>query len=163
MNFRSLQQSLLNYLRARVSSGDISERSLAHLSGLSQPHLHHVLKGARFLSLEMADQIIQRLQIDLLELANEGGKSSGQQMSSSRSVPFLEGAVGPGHSYPKRESLQSSYSFQASDLHGLESPAAAWLVQDPHMTSYFGRGGVMLLDRSERLRSNLDEESFYAV
>jgi hypothetical protein len=35
-------------LRERVMNGEISERRLAQLTGISQPHMHNVLKGTEF-------------------------------------------------------------------------------------------------------------------
>jgi transcriptional regulator with XRE-family HTH domain len=68
MTFHDLQQRLLDELRQRVHSGAATERSLARLSGISQPHLHNVLKGKRILSVERADEVLRRLQIDVLHL-----------------------------------------------------------------------------------------------
>jgi transcriptional regulator with XRE-family HTH domain len=68
MTFHDLQQRLLDELRQRVHSGATTERSLARLSGISQPHLHNVLKGKRILSVERADEVLRRLQIDVLHL-----------------------------------------------------------------------------------------------
>jgi transcriptional regulator with XRE-family HTH domain len=68
MTFHDLQQRLLEELRQRVRSGAATERGLARLSGISQPHLHNVLKGKRILSLERADDVLRQLQIDVLHL-----------------------------------------------------------------------------------------------
>ena len=68
MTFHDLQQRLLDELRQRVRSGATTERSLARLSGISQPHLHNVLKGKRLLSMEKADTVLHRLHIDVLNL-----------------------------------------------------------------------------------------------
>lgn len=68
MTFHDLQQRLLDELRQRVHSGAATERSLARLSGISQPHLHNVLKGKRILSVKRADEVLRRLQIDVLHL-----------------------------------------------------------------------------------------------
>jgi hypothetical protein len=68
MTFLDLQQRLLDELRRRVHSGAATERGLARLSGVSQPHLHNVLKGKRMLSMEKADVVLSRLQIDVLHL-----------------------------------------------------------------------------------------------
>jgi hypothetical protein len=68
MTFHELQQRLLNELQRRVRSGAVTERSLAYSSGISQPHLHNVLKGKRILSMKKADQVCRRLQIDVLHL-----------------------------------------------------------------------------------------------
>ena len=68
MTFHDLQDKLLDELRQRVRSGAATERSMARDTGISQPHLHNVLKGKRVLSVEKSDQVLRRLQIDLLEL-----------------------------------------------------------------------------------------------
>ena len=68
MTFVDLQLRLLDHLRRRVQSGEATERSLAKLAGLSQPHLHNVLKGKRMLSMDMADKILHNLQIGVLDL-----------------------------------------------------------------------------------------------
>ena len=68
MTFHDLQQRLLEELRHQVRSGAATERRLARISGISQPHLHNVLKGKRKLSLRKADGVLHRLQIDLLHL-----------------------------------------------------------------------------------------------
>ena len=72
MNFREQQRRLIAHLYARVRSGDATERGLARLTGVSQPHIHNVLKGKRFLSLEMADQILAQLHLDLLDFIEPG-------------------------------------------------------------------------------------------
>jgi transcriptional regulator with XRE-family HTH domain len=68
MTFHDLQQRLLEEIRRRVRSGAATERGLARVSGISQPHLHNVLKGKRILSMEKADDVLRRLQIDVLHL-----------------------------------------------------------------------------------------------
>ncbi len=68
MTFHDLQQRLLEVLRQRVRSGAATERGLARDTGISQPHLHNVLKGRRLLSTEKADEVLRRLQLDVLYL-----------------------------------------------------------------------------------------------
>jgi transcriptional regulator with XRE-family HTH domain len=68
MTFGQLQRRLVEHLRHRVQSGEITERSLARIAGISQPHLHNVLKGKRILSIEMADEILKNLDITILDL-----------------------------------------------------------------------------------------------
>jgi len=43
MNFMDLQQCMIRIMRERVHSGDLTERGLARLTGISQPHIHNVL------------------------------------------------------------------------------------------------------------------------
>jgi plasmid maintenance system antidote protein VapI len=68
MDFQELRERLVEHLRDRVRSGELTERGLARISGVSQPHIHNVLKGKRVLSVEMADAIMRQLRIDLLDL-----------------------------------------------------------------------------------------------
>jgi transcriptional regulator with XRE-family HTH domain len=68
MTFYELQQRLLDELRQRVRSGAATERGLARISGISQSHLHNVLKGKRLLSMDKADEVLRSLEIDILRL-----------------------------------------------------------------------------------------------
>ena len=68
LDFRELQLRLIALLRERVRSGEVSERGLARGIGVSQPHLHNVLKGKHFFSVMMADKILRHLHLDLLDL-----------------------------------------------------------------------------------------------
>ncbi len=70
MNFRHLQRNLLVHIRRRVTNGELTERGLARMSGLSQPHVHHVLSGARGLSLGAADRVLRTLGLSVLDLIN---------------------------------------------------------------------------------------------
>ena len=67
MNFSELQRRLIAHLRTLVQSGDTTERGLARITGISQPHMHNVINGKKFLSLEMADQVLVQLHLDLLD------------------------------------------------------------------------------------------------
>jgi hypothetical protein len=68
MNYTDLINCLLEELRRRVQNGEVTERGLSQLAGLSQPHLHHVLNGKRRLSMAKADTILRHLGLNLLEL-----------------------------------------------------------------------------------------------
>lgn len=50
--------NLIRHLRGRLYNGELTERSLARVTGISQPHLHNVLKGKRLLSIPKLDQIL---------------------------------------------------------------------------------------------------------
>lgn len=66
--FLSLLHRLLDHLRLRVRNGERTERSLARLTGISQPHVHNVLKGIRALSPELADVVLTSLRLSALDL-----------------------------------------------------------------------------------------------
>jgi transcriptional regulator with XRE-family HTH domain len=68
MTYKDLNDRLIAVLRHRIRSGQLTERGLARATGISQPHIHNVLKGKRLLSAEAADEILRRLDLDLVEL-----------------------------------------------------------------------------------------------
>lgn len=68
MYFADLHQRLIRHIRARLDRGEITERRLARQAGLSQSHLHNVLKGARNLSNDLADRLLRQLEISVLDL-----------------------------------------------------------------------------------------------
>jgi len=165
MDFQALQVRLVEHIQARVRNGEITERRLARLTGVSQPHIHHVLKRTRGLSPAMADRILERLRIDVVDLlpAGEGGVPLDAAATSCHLVALLEGPIGPGYPYPARASSREKYPFPAAELELLESPVAARLAPDPDRADPFGSGALVLLDRSEGVRRNPDEEGYYAL
>jgi transcriptional regulator with XRE-family HTH domain len=164
MDFHFLQIRLIAHMQRRVSNGEITERSLARLSGVSQPHLHNVLKGTRSLSPDMADQILRCLRIDLLDLAASADvRACPREGPLVRNIPCLEGLLGPQHPFPAHESRAEAYPFPAADLEGLESAVAVRLAPDPAMVDLFSGGDLVLLDRSERRRMLPDAAGFYAL
>ena len=68
MYFEQLQRRLIETLRSLMGNGLLTERGLARSAGVSQPHMHHILKGARALSPEIADRILRALSITVLDL-----------------------------------------------------------------------------------------------
>jgi len=68
MDFQELERRFIENLKNRIRSGELTERGLARLAGISQPHVHNVLKGKRIFSLSAADHILRVLHLDLLDL-----------------------------------------------------------------------------------------------
>ena len=71
MNFRELHDRLVVHLRRLVGGGELTERGLARVSGISQPHLHNVLKGKRLFSTEAADEVLRQMHLDIFDLIGE--------------------------------------------------------------------------------------------
>jgi transcriptional regulator with XRE-family HTH domain len=46
----------------------MTERGLARVTGISQPHIHNVLKGKKLFSAEMSDTVLRGLNLDILDL-----------------------------------------------------------------------------------------------
>jgi transcriptional regulator with XRE-family HTH domain len=155
VDFGELHQRLVAALRARVRNGELSERRLAHLTGISQPHVHNVLKGARTLSPRMADRILRRLDLNLLDLI-------GQERPYVE-VPVLDGWLGPGFPLPIIPSRVESYPFPKSYIASLHDAAAARLAADPKMAELFRENDLVLLDRSLKDRIGFGEGVFYVV
>ncbi len=72
MYFQNLQQRLIATVNQRVKNGELTERKLAMMIGISQPHMHNVLKGVRDLSSRMSDRLLKGLRITVLELVDRG-------------------------------------------------------------------------------------------
>jgi hypothetical protein len=149
-----------------VRNGEISERGLARIAGISQPHIHNVLKGTRLLSVDMADQMLRRLRIDLADLFTgaDGGASRPEpgEAGDSRLVAVLDGWLGPEFPYPQTAGHER-YAFPVAALELLCAPVAARLAPDPLREPLFSDRSVVLLDRSEQARSELDEEGYFAL
>jgi hypothetical protein len=65
-----LQIRLITHVQGRLQRGELTERGLARRTGISQPHLHNVLKGVRGLSPQMGDLLLRHLHITLIDLLN---------------------------------------------------------------------------------------------
>ena len=63
-----LKRRLINLVNVRIQNGDFTERGLARILGISQSQAHNVLKGARRLKPELADHLMWRLNMSVLDL-----------------------------------------------------------------------------------------------
>lgn len=68
VTFAALHTVLLSLIRTRIHNGHFTERGLARLLGISQPQLHNVMKGKRRLQTELADRILNKFGIGVLDL-----------------------------------------------------------------------------------------------
>jgi hypothetical protein len=94
MYFESLQERLLDYVRWRVRNGELTERRLAGLIGVSQPHMHHVLKGIRTLSPGIADRILEAMEMSVLDLVTaEDAPLGGMPIPRGPTPPNASGAT----------------------------------------------------------------------
>jgi transcriptional regulator with XRE-family HTH domain len=71
MNFQNMHERLAEHIAAKVRNGEITERGLAKRAGISQPHLHNVLKGKRLFSLQSADLVMHELGLSVIDLIRE--------------------------------------------------------------------------------------------
>ena len=68
MTLGDLQNRFVALLRKRVRNGELTERGLARMVGVSQPHMHNVLHGKRSFSVETTDEMMRLLRVDVLDL-----------------------------------------------------------------------------------------------
>lgn len=67
-SFTVLLTRLVTLANTRISNGEFSERSLARVLEISQPQLHNVLKRARKLQPKLADRLMDKLDLSVLDL-----------------------------------------------------------------------------------------------
>jgi transcriptional regulator with XRE-family HTH domain len=165
LTFQDAQLKLLDYVRDRIQSGELTERGLARLIGISQPHAHNVLKGARNLSPEIFDSMLKYFQISLPDLAPIGDLEASlkRRRAPAPEVPFLESAIGPGMPWPGRINWRRTFPlpYQSRSL-----PAGLVMVRlarDPDMHATLAEWDVALLDTTEDRRSDLSPEGLYVV
>ena len=160
--FKILQSRLISRLRASVRNGELSERRIALLTGISQPHVHNVLKGARILSPGVADLILLHLHISLAELLEPDAADRGNQDQTLRAVPILEGAIGPGHQYPAGPGVEHQM-IPSNALARLMDPVLARVARDPSVGDPFLEGRLVLLEQYVQARQLIEADSHYVV
>jgi predicted transcriptional regulator len=72
MTLGDVQQRFVALLRKRVRNGEVTERGLARMVGVSQPHMHNVLHGKRTFSIKTTDDMMRQLRVDVLDLIEAG-------------------------------------------------------------------------------------------
>jgi hypothetical protein len=128
--------------RQAVHSGAISERALARQAGLSQPHLHNVLKGVRALSPASADQLMRALDITVPRMLWRGAQIG---VADMREVPLLRNRIGPG-SEASFSDFSGYLPFSARLIAPLVDPVGAHLAADLALPPEFRPGDLALLD-----------------
>jgi hypothetical protein len=119
MLFGDLRDALLEYVRARVRNGQLTERGLARLTGISQPHMHNLLKGIRTMSSETGDRILFQLRLSALDLVDpqilRRHEHSDRLDNSAHSyLPILSGCIGPAHPWPTTISSYERFPVRQS-------------------------------------------------
>lgn len=165
MHFELLQHRLVAHLRSLVRSGELTERGAARLTGVSQPHMHNVLKGTRLLSPGMADQVLRSLKLCVFDLLDPNEIRAYEERTDARraTVPVLKGRLGPGAPFPVEEQSWEPFPFLQSQLDLLEDPALVELGEDPPMQPLFRGGDMALLDRAYRRRRDPQGDGCYAL
>ena len=148
MYLDDVRTRLVELVRKRVQSGQFTERGLARLSGMSQPHLHNVLKQIRTLSLEAADQLLSgmKLGVEDLILRFPYGEDLG-----TRAVPSLNARVGPGIS-AQFLVFGGYYPVPAKVVSSLVDPIMAQVAPDLGLPVSLQVNDIVLVDQNPAFR-----------
>lgn len=168
MYFDDLYCALIRNLRLRVLNGEITERQLAKLAGVSQPHIHNVLKGVKALSNSLCDQVLKTLGMTILDLTDPDSLAAWVREHRAPERPHsflrvLDGLIGPGQPWPTKVTGALPFPISAKELSNQGYPVAARVADDPKMHPAFSAGDWVILDQSERVRHELDEGSYYLL
>jgi transcriptional regulator with XRE-family HTH domain len=166
LGFEELSARLIRHLTERVRRGEMSERSLARLTGYSQPHIHNVLKGRRALTAETADRILQMLGVPLAALLTQQELSgiNPPPVAGFVAVPLLEGRLGGGKSFPQPSRDPHRYFLPARLMASVVNPTVVQLDEnETAMSPFLDPGDWVLLDRSPAARRRPRFECAYAL
>jgi transcriptional regulator with XRE-family HTH domain len=169
LTFGVLQSRLLEHLRYRIRNGELTERSLARLTGISQPHVHNVLKGVRAISVELADVILTSLRLSPLDLLPRDQitayltRTSEHRQSRLHPVPVLSGLLGLHQPIPRKGPQREVHTVPYHLTEAATEPLVASLAADLEMEPLFAHRDLVLLDQSEVARAMVQSEGYYVV
>jgi hypothetical protein len=89
LGFHDLQCRLISFVVAKIRNGEFTERGLARILGVSQPHLHNVLKGARPLKPEFADCLLEHFEIGILDLVESLEAAAPRKPAGRSEAPHI--------------------------------------------------------------------------
>ena len=166
MTFQDAQLKLLAYVRSQIRNGELTERGFARSVGISQPHVHNVLKGVRNLSLEFLDLALKYFHLDMLDLVPvpelEAHLRSRHLPRRSAEVPFLGGPIGPGTPWPAGLSARQKSPLPFPAIAAPQNLVMARLIPDPSMPSTAAYD-VALLDTAPIRPSKLAPQSLFVI
>src|SRR5690606_7783443 len=100
-DFHRLFDGLLDHVRELIRRGELSERGLARLIGYSQPHVHNVLAGVRYMNARFADDLLGGLGLTLEDLRSKVEPSP----LSHVPVRLCSGEISPNREFPKEKGV----------------------------------------------------------
>lgn len=168
VTFALIRNRLLDAVRHRLRNGDFTERGLARAVGISQPHIHNVLKGVKILTPNVGDLLIAGLDLSLIELL--GAEELGEALLAKQarclgihSVPLLVGRLGPDEPFPSWRTVADWVVAKDPAVRALRRPAFIRLGADPAISTVWADQGFGLLDFDETCRTEPAEPSWYAL
>ena len=159
MDFATLTSRLASLIQGKIKGGEYTERGLARIAGISQPHMHHIVNGKRCLTPATADRLLRALGVNLQELIVE----SGGVAIPMREIPMLNDTIGPGKAWPIAQSVRETVTLPAAVIAGLYKPVAARVAFDPRMAHVLRDGELVVLDCKESAVEQPDPRQLYVV
>jgi hypothetical protein len=167
LTYQDVQLRLLAYVRSQISNGELTERGFARLIGISQPHVHNVLKGVRKLSPNIFDVALKYLHLSMLDLVPsdelEAFLQSRRLPRRSTEVRFLDRPIGPGMPWPAGLDPRKSFPLPFAAVPAPANLVMASLIADPCMRPTLGSSDVALLDTTPIRPSALAPHGLYVV
>lgn|GEM_PF-3355914 len=170
MRIEDLLAQLRRELVTRIQNGQLTERSLARLTQLSQPHVHHILKGKRGLTPQIADKFLDALGIDLRLFLDSptsvpdpvaatpitpqtlAAPPAPADLGAVLRLPLLDGLLGPEDPSPENSAIALHFPFPVMLVEDATQCAVARLGADPLLQAYVQEGDYVVLQRLDTLR-----------
>ncbi|HEU0123500.1 MAG TPA: hypothetical protein VFQ91_23420 [Bryobacteraceae bacterium] len=169
LSFHELHERLLALVRRRIHNGELTERAIARITGISQPHVHNTLKGVRTLSPYLADILLSSLRISLLdlltreELTKHLSRTNPFREARLHPVPVLSGLLGLHQPIPRKGPHREVHTVPVHLTDTATDPLVASLAADPEMEPLFADRDLVLLDQSETARTLFQQEGYYVI
>jgi hypothetical protein len=145
MQIGELYRHLIETARQRVRAGEVTERGLARQCGISQPHMHNILKNLRSLSPESADRLMGVLDLRLPEFTGRIPVLDGR----IRMVPLVKSRIGPGFEATLTV-FRGALPFDEETAGEPADPVVAQLAGDLIMPACLRANDFVLLDRNAK-------------
>jgi DNA-binding transcriptional regulator YdaS (Cro superfamily) len=113
---------LLHEVALLIANGHLTERRLARLTGISQPHIHHILNGKRRITPQDAASRERTVRI-----------------------PLLQGFLGPDDVEPDMQQVSMSFPFPVSLVGGEKRCVAVRAGRDELLRGTVEEGDVAIL------------------
>lgn len=155
--FSTLQERLIRRLNREIRAGNLTERELARRAGLSQPHVHNVLKGIRSPTVGSADAMLRAISAGVCDLMES---PETDRPDPTVPVAYLRGGVGPGGRWDDQVDGGHGAQVACKLLAGISQAAIARILPDHEMS---GVSGHVLVDLVVRTDSVLLPHDLYVI
>jgi hypothetical protein len=168
IGFENLRGRLIERIRLQIRNGDMTERALARRAGISQPHMHNLLKGVRALSPACCDELMSKLGLTVFDLVDTDELRRAlflavRKTELSVEVPVLLDRLGPGLPWPDRVSPFERIAVPYAGVSQIAEPVVARLADDSAMNPTLAAGDLVLLDASQAGCNCADPDALFAI